>query len=312
MALIAGDTAAAASNRQDESVAVTVRDTRGMPMASVMVFGVDAATRRLAVVGQTDQLGRALLAVRPREHKFGIVSGTLGIVRFTVRGKNAIDLVVAAFRREADDRSPVDGSCLPFNPQKITFLPGRVIDQTGAALAGVRVTAVARESRRIVGETYTGRGGEFSLGLPAGQLEVCALSQGLRMTGVTARPPNSIDFVMSVNTPTETVRIVSGNEIITFRMDESSDPEYVPPPKIDALLRARYGTSLNDKILWGIIAQDEGGPDGVASSWRPLDSRGSYPTPPTSLAIRRNVLTKYWWLRLLQTAPANPARLAGW
>lgn len=106
---------------------------------------------------------------------------------------------------------------------------------------------------------------------------------------------------MKIDAAVQTVRIEEGH-VLSFRLDESMWPEYIPPPQVQAWLRFAYGIERSFYMSCPSMAFT-----------RILDNPRSGPeiiNCPPSVLVHTKKLRKFWWLDVLRSPP-DIARLGG-
>lgn len=259
----------------DDVVTCLVVDEAGTPVPSVVVFAAEASNDRISKVGVADDGGRVTLVIPRRPHNFGLLTPTFGVHSLRARGPTDLVLVVRPIRHAPV--VDVAGASAPWITGTQAFIVrGRVVDELGVGLGGVRIDAV-RSDGAVASSAITGVAGDFAVATPGGRYRLRATAPGL----APARwEPDSggkrLTVVMAISADVQRLEITDG-QVLSFRLDDSVDPEYYPPAKVLAWLRYAYGVCP---------AAD----------------------PPTAHQRRRT--KKYWWLDVLREAPSSPAQRA--
>lgn len=357
---LAAETVAAeavAAEGSAEAARGVVLDREGRPVAEVSVFAVAAGTSRLVASAVTDARGRFEMSLPPQPHELGVMSPVWRLGGFQKRADGESELRVwpAFFKgnlAQAVGRPaarvqvlvpPVDDPNLPdarvVVGASIGQLAGRVVDETGSPLPGVRIVGIDPRTGSPVTVAVTDREGKYTLLARAGGLQVSVAATGLAVKRATRPAPGKLDLELAIAGEPEVVTIYSGH-VIRFRMEDSIWPEYHPPPAVQAWLRFAYGIrspptcSENRPLLPpGLIPRFSQGVDAQHFEMGRGDlGRWSYPRMgiegwirttigedqyqydcPLSVAYKdRARYPKYWWLRVLETAPPSPARIAQW
>jgi hypothetical protein len=267
IALVLGESAAA---RAGTPVSIQVADQDGHPVVGVLVFAADAESDKIAGVATTDAAGEVHLTVPSRRQNFGVLSPTLGVERLITRGPTSFTLVVHPLPAVAGS-GPPDEKATRIRTPHAMVVRGRVIDETGAALAGVRLEAV-RTAGAIAAVALAGQDGRFALVLPGGSFALRAVAPGLKTMKV-GKEQEQVVVMMTIAVEPQTVQIYAGH-VLKFRLEDSIDPEYAPPPTVRAWLAYTYG---------------------ICPSTQPLT------------AGEKRGLKKYWYLDVLRREPPNPA-----
>jgi hypothetical protein len=253
------------------TVTVAVVDAEGHRLPRVMVFAADATT----VVGLA-QAGDDGVATLPSPHpryNFGLLSPSLRLSGVTPRGPGRYDLVAAALPPGAGADHEVARLVAP----RAQVFRGRVLDETGQGLAGVRLDAV-RAGGAVASTAFSlDRQGRFALVVPGGEYGLRASAPGLYAVSGEERA-GLLTVVMAVAGTVETISVTAGHTL-TFRPSDSIDPEYTPPAPVRAWLSFAYG---------------------ICPSAAPLK------------AHEKRSLKKYWYLDVLRTDPPNPATISSW
>jgi hypothetical protein len=291
---------------------VEAADGRGVP--GIWVLALPAEGGAVSAAGQSDGQGRFRLVVPGRRHHLGVASPGWQVARIerTPAGLTRLQLrpvfasraeLQAALARSAGG-APWQAIGLPPTGE-FALVRGRVLDPVGAPLPGVRVIVVDARGRPTAA-TFTNQAGEYTLLAPAGDVRVHVVAGGfkVRQTSGTA---HGLDFVLEIDAAMETISVSTGH-VLRFRASDSSWPEYVPPPAVAAWLRFAHGINLDGGCPTPPAIANQ--PRGAAVSPTAVGGTGRPPSCPVSVAVRGK--QKWWWLRLLESPPPNPASLASW
>jgi hypothetical protein len=255
------------------SITGTVVDPAGKPIADVMVFAADASTDAVAAVAASDAEGKVVLVLPQRRYNFGVLSPRFGVTQLVPRGPGRFQLVVASL-----PGNPIDGAAgepaARIDAPRGLLLRGRVVDETGVGLEGVRLEA-SRESGAVIATVFSGNDGTFALAVPGGKFGLRATAPGLASVR-SAHQGGRLVVVMGISAEAQPVTITEGR-VFTIRPGDSIDPEYTPPAPVRALLRFAYGICP------------------ARTPMRAQDKRG---------------LQKYWYLDVLRRTPPNPATIS--
>jgi hypothetical protein len=251
-------------------VTVAVTDASGAPVAEMLVFAADAASDEIVSVVATDAGGRAAFELDGRPHNFGLYSTNRPILKHARAGEANLAIQVGAPLRE----SARPGPGVRLNLPRARVLRGRVVDEGGAPLAGVRVQVI-RPSGTVATTAISDRAGRVVAPVVQGRAFVTAFAPGLKLKQGT-NAGAELRLVMTIDSEPQTIT-VSDRHVIRFHLRDSVDPEYVPPAPVKAWLCWAYGIGLPDRPLTG---ED------------------------------RKTIKKYWWLDKLREEPPNPARVA--
>jgi hypothetical protein len=268
MALVLGPAAAA---RAGTPVTLLVQDDDGHPVPGVLVFAADAESDKVAGVATTNEAGEVHLTVPSQRQNFGLLSPTLGVERLITRGPTSFTLVAHPLPVGGGSGPPEEKTARIRTP-KAMVVRGRVLDEAGDALGGVRVEAV-RASGAIAAVAVSASDGRFALVLPGGAFTLRPFAPGLKTAKVGRDKEQQIVVVMAVAVEPQSVQIYAGH-VLKFRLEDSIDPEYSPPPTVRAWLAYSYG---------------------ICPSTQPLT------------AGEKRSLKKYWYLDVLRREPPNPA-----
>ena len=167
---------------------------------------------------------------------------------------------------------------------RASVIRGRVVDESGQGLAGVRVEGI-RPTGTAAAVAISGPNGVFALAVPGGETRLDAYAPGLKLvrssvpSGAAGRGAgrSRVLLVMGVAADIQNIVVTEGR-VLRVRPQDSIDPEYSPPAPVKAWLLFAYG----------ICAQ----------------------TRPMTRAQKR-ALKKYWYLDVLRREPPNPASIAG-
>jgi hypothetical protein len=84
-------------------------------------------------------------------------------------------------------------------------------------------------------------------------------------------------LVMGIDAAPQEVTFAERGHVLRFRLDDSVDPEYYPPPQVRLWLCVSYGIRVSSKPL---------------------------------TATQRRQMKRYWYLDVLRREPPNPAKSA--
>ena len=266
IALLSGTPAAGQA-----TVRARVVDQAGRPLPQVVVFAADAG--RVLGMAQSDQAGTVELPRPHPRYNFGVMSPSLRLHGVTPRGPGRFDLITVALPA-APTGEGSDPQVLTITARGASVFHGRVLDEAGRGLQGVRVEA-ARATGPIASTVLSTTGGDFALVVPGGTFALRASAPGLvPLRG--AREGERLVVVMTVATSIQTVTVTTGRTL-SFRTSDSVDPEYAPPAPVRAWLQFAYG---------------------ICPSAGPLR------------AHEKRALKKYWYLDVLRLEPPNPATIS--
>jgi hypothetical protein len=270
-AAAAADTAPAAAQRR--SIVGTVVDPSSKPLRGVMVFASDASTDAVAAVAPSDADGKVELMVARGRYNFGVISPVFGVIRLVPRGPGRFDLVVAPL-----PPNPIDAAAnqlaATIDAPRGFVLRGRVVDETGVGLEGIRLDAV-RESGGVIATVFSDASGTFAVAVPGGHARLRASAPGFNPVR-SAHQGGRLVVVMAIAAAAQRVTITEGS-VFQVRPGDSIDPEYTPPAPVKALLRFAYG---------------------ICPSATPLKAQD------------RRSLKKYWYLDVLRRERPNPATIS--
>jgi hypothetical protein len=255
------------------TVSGILRDQAGRPLPGVMVVSADNRTDQVVGLARSDEAGAFTLPVPYPRFNFGLLSPTHRLFGVHPRGGRRFDLIAASWP-PAGPSDGVDRHVPRIELPRVSIVRGRVRDETGAALAGVRIDAV-RPLGTPVTTAFSREDGQFAIIVPGGALAFRASAPGLLPVRSVWRA-GRLELEMSVAAQTDTVTITTGRTL-TFRPADSIDPEYTPPAPVRAFLLFTYG---------------------ICPSSTPL------------LAHERRGLKRYWYLDVLRQTPPNPATIS--
>jgi hypothetical protein len=271
-----------------------VTSATGVPLQGILVFAVDPASDAIVATAASDDEGRLTMALRPRPHNFGVMSAHYGVQRLISKGVDRFDLVLTALPEGGATTTTAAQAKMPvIRSARMILIRGRVIDEGGQGLAGVRVDAVRAveivsrpEGPRAIGRpiatAISGSGGIFTVVIPAGDTQIQARAPGLAVVGSAVQRENGrvrADrpvLVMGVVAEAQDV-IVTNGRVLRVRLQDSIDPEYTPPAALRAWLLFAYG---------------------ICPATQPLRAR------------EKQALKKYWYLDVLRREPPNPASVS--
>jgi hypothetical protein len=288
----------------------------GAPLEGVTVFALDRDGEQITAAASSDHQGRVSLTIpRSREVVLGATSARFELQRLEVLDPARFRLVMSVMPSELFSLDPAAAvgtvTISPLVPAPagghvLGALRAAVVDEAGGPLAGVRVTMYGESASAPVATTLTDTAGHCLLVAPPGRYRLRPTAPGLkpaRLDTERARPL----LVMAVETRPETIQIADGGKVLSFRLDDSIDPEYYPPPAAKAWLKFRYCLDV-DRMFRRASVNYRFGP-------RPLHNKGERPpfgggmdndprpALPISYAARQLNLEKYWWLKKLYTDP---------
>lgn len=310
------------------SVEITghVRDVAGRDVTGVRVFAVATGEARMLASAHSGAGGRFRLVVAHPHPDVGIISARWVLSSVRATGK-VVEIVVhdALAGRTAEETARTAkgwafallqprgdrsrrGSAMTTAGPTVGMLAGRVVDETGIPLTSTAVMAIDRAGRPTA-VALTDRAGRYSLVGPAGPANVCAIWPGLKVVRARRTEGGDLDFVMTIDAAAERI-VVREGRVIQFRMDESIWPEYLPPPAVRVLLEADYQIDLTNSCFCpGDLLTDP------PQKWK-HPCRGTFATClnptmcPASVWQRQCKVPRYWWLKIIQLEPPNPARSA--
>ena len=275
-------------------VAGQVTDASGRPLPGVVVIAVDPARETIVRMATADHRGDVRMPLPPRPHLFGVMSSQLAVDRLIQRGADAFVLVLKPLPA-AGGAPPARGTEAPvFRSATAALVHGRVVDESGRGLAGVRVDGLrATEWSRddqgefrargvVVSSALSGADGVFVLALPAGDTQLQARAPGLKLVRSSVRPSERpgrtghAALVMGIDAEVQSIVIRDGHTL-RVRIEDSIDPEYTPPAAVRAWLQFAYG---------------------ICSATTPL------------AAGQKRALRRYWYLDVLRREPPNPASIS--
>jgi hypothetical protein len=271
-----------------------VTDADGAPLSGVLVFAVDPASDRIVALASSDDEGRVTMQLRALPHNFGIMSVRHGVQRLIAKGAFGFTLVLRPLPEGAATTTPAPDAKMPvIRAGRATLVRGRVVDEAGHGLAGVRVDAVRAtewrqrsEGMRATGQpiatAISGAQGEFALAIPGGDTQLQARAPGLALVRSAVQQEKGVAradrpiLVMGVATDVQSVTLREGR-VLRVRLQDSIDPAYSPPAPLRAWLLFAYGICSAGQLL---RAQEKQG------------------------------LKPYWYLDVLREEPPNPATIS--
>lgn len=309
----------------DELVEVSgsVLDNAGHAVPRVGVYAVDPRGSHVDAYTRSDQDGLFRLRVPRRTHDFAVMSPGWMLARFQrVDDRHVRITVRAAFPQEPAEIAKQAKGWLPVLAQPrgsapnahgvVTYGPsvglieGHVADETGMRLPGVRILSVAGEGNGLFNVTETDAQGRFSLVTAAGHNRLVVWSPGLKLGKARHAPDGRLEITMAIDAGTETIRTYQGH-VLTFSMEDSIWPEILPPPPVRGFLRLNYGIDIDDNFCPGDLVHTGVGWHGGLATFG-VSCRNAR-TCPASAWQHQCKVPKYWWLRVLESEPPNPARM---
>jgi hypothetical protein len=313
-----GASAAGEASSRQTTIEGSVAAGDGRLVPGVWVLALPAEGGAVSAAAPTDARGRFRLVVPGRRHHLGMVSPGWQLARMSRTPTGLLQLQVRpVFASREELQTALARSAGGAAWQAIGLPPsgafalvrGRVFDAAGSPLPGVRV--IVTDARgRATGATFSNQAGEYTILVPAGEIQVQVVAGGFKVRDSTPTTTGP-DFVLEIDAAMETIAVSTGH-VLRFRISDSSWPEYVPPPAVAAWLRFAYGIDLDADCPKRALPVDDR-PGTRISPTAVGGTAGRGPSPfscPRSVAVRGK--QKWWWLRLLESPPPNPARLASW
>lgn len=289
-----------ALERRERLVGITcdVRDSRGEPVVGIAVSAFDEVSDVVTGIAVSDENGRATLMLPARPHKFAVLSDSYGIQALDATSARSFRLTLIPHPPEPEDDTRKRAPAVVVRLSQAGVLRVKIVDESGKPLAGVLVEAI-RPSGSTARTARSNRDGTIEMALLGGAVRVRPYAPGLKLVKVK-RQPDAIELTMGIDAAGDEVRIVEKGHVLRFRMDDSVDPEYIPPPQVAAWLKFAYCIDYNRKL--------QAMASSCMSGWRPIPDTGyGVPLVPSSVARRCHPEAKYWWLHLIRTVPPNPA-----
>lgn len=310
----------ASASAAPEPVRGRVTDPLGRPIANVIIYSVDERNR-LSGRTRADREGRFEMTLPPGKHLFGVASPRFKVLVFEhdarhigiVLGAQAVDLSPPDFAPEnevaaLDFASPLPASkpALPsageIAPElSLGVVSGRVIDETGVPLAGVRVFAVASAGEGVPAVAFTNAEGRFWLAASEGKYRVLVRAMGLKIARIERPTTTTLEVTLAIDAQPQYVRTYDGR-VVKFQIDNTIWPEYLPPVELRGILYWYYGVHPNafarcpSGFSSGATAMPNSMRDGRHQEW----------VCPISRWVYLGGLKKFWWLRLLESPAPNP------
>lgn len=271
----------------------TVTDAANRPLPGVVVLALDPGRDTIVRLATADERGQVHMALPPRSHLFGVMSASYVVERLVIRGAADFVLVLRPLPEPAG-APPARGTQAPvFRSPRAVLVHGRVTDESGQGLAGVRVDGLRAtewspneqgEMRAIgvvVSSAISRPDGVFVLALPAGDTQIQARAAGLKLVRSSVRPSEPgrsghTALVMGIDAQVQSIVIRQGHTL-QIRIQDSIDPEYTPPAAVKAWLQYAHGIC---------------------------------PTSAPLTAQQKRELKKYWYLDVLRREPPNPASVS--
>jgi hypothetical protein len=185
---------------------------------------------------------------------------------------------------------------------------GTVFDETGVAIAGVRILAVDERKQALVSVAASDAQGRYELVTYAGPNRLFVYAPGLLLNRSRRPAPGTIDFILTVDARVEGITIRSGR-VLSFRMEDSMMPEVYPPAVVATTLQQDYGIDFKNCFCPGdLVNTPPPTPEQRldACKWSAGHSCSRPSRCPLTVWARQCKVPRYWWLRLLQLEPPNP------
>jgi hypothetical protein len=291
----------------------------GTPLQGITVFALDRGNGELVAAARSDPHGRVLLPV-PDGHQvvLGATAGRFEQHTIDALATDSFRLVMGLMPTELMSLDPGAAASLGLMTMRsVTPLPGEnlllgslrgaIVDETGAVLTGVRVTVYGENGGPPLATTASDRAGHFLFVLPPGRYRLRPQASGLkplRFDTDRERP----QIVMTIDPQPSDIQIVDGKHVLSFRLGDSIDPEYYPPPAAKAWLKFSYCLDVDRMLRRGSAMRTNPGPRPVRAARGLRDFGGAdvdvhRREVPLSYAARQLNLEKYWWLKKLYTDP---------
>jgi hypothetical protein len=187
---------AAASPRTAE-VRGRVVDEAGAPVSGVTVFAVDWGTGAIGARVPSDTAGAFCLAVPRRRHQLEADGPGWWLLRREALG-GELRLVMR--------RQPPLAGRAEVAVSAGGQTGGRVTDESGAAIRGVRLTLVDGQGRTVA-VADSDRDGRFGAAVPPGRYALLLFAPGLTMHALASAGPNRWRITLAVEAGLDTVRI---------------------------------------------------------------------------------------------------------
>jgi hypothetical protein len=295
----------------DEMVGEVVFES-GVPLEGVTVYGLDKRGDVVAVA-KSGAKGEVRLATHGRRLVLGAGTPRFELVRVetpTPAEFRAIMRVVPQGVQVLDPAVKDIGEVRVTAEGELAIGAARVavVDETGSGLSGVRVSAYEEGTRVLAATSETDPRGHALLVLAPGRYRLHAVAAGLKPARYEAgrqRPT----IVMAIDAQVESIKITEGPHVISFRLDDSVDPEYYPPPQAKAWLKQQYCLDVDKMFRRASVNRRLPGPPpvrmrGPRSPFGDDDRmQGSPRDVPISYAAEQLHLERYWWLKKLYTSP---------
>jgi hypothetical protein len=291
----------------------------GTPLQGITVFAVDRLSGEIVAAARSDPRGRVLLPV-PDGHQvvLGTTAGRFEQHTITPLAPDSFRLEMGLMPTElmsldattaASQGLMTVSSAMPLPGQDLLLglLRGAIVDETGTSLSGVRLTIYPENGGTPLATTASDPAGHFTFVLPPGRYRLRPLAAGLkplRFDTDRERP----QIVMTIDPQPAEIRLVDGKHVLTFRIEDSIDPEYYPPPAAKAWLKFSYCLDVDRMLRRGSAMRTNPGPRPVRAARGLRDFGGAdvdvhRREVPLSYAARQLNLEKYWWLKKLYTDP---------
>jgi hypothetical protein len=202
--------AAAGSTPRAIEIRGEVVDERGAALAGVTVYAVDAREGTIAERVESSGQGEFVVAV-PRGRRYRIEAEgsawALGHIEKVPPGR--VRLVMTRQPGPAPTgraELTVVGTGTPSGRPAGETVAGRVVDETGAGIHGVRLSIGDLGGRTVAVVDTAGNGG-FSTSLAPGRYALLTFAPGLRLQTVELIGPNRWQLTLGIAAAAETVRI---------------------------------------------------------------------------------------------------------
>jgi hypothetical protein len=258
------------------SVTGLVTDLDGHPLAGIMVFAASADDDLIQSIAVSNDAGEVTFTASKARRNFGVISATHAVAQLTSSGGTRFRLALRPLPRPPGPPDRPAAGAARLQTKNAILLRGRVVDEAGGGLPASRLEAVRNgDDPATVAATSSDGQGRFALGLPGGDYQLRVLAPGFRPTRFS-RHGGQLILVMTIAAEAQRIDIGQGHTL-SFRLEDSIDPEYTPPAPVRAWLLWAYNI-----CPWA----------------------GAIP------ARERKAVKKYWYLDVLRTAPPSPATIS--
>lgn len=208
MTLFLGACAAlVAAAAQGQTVRVSgevVMEGGGGGVSGVTVFAVDERTRNVSGWATSGAQGRFVVHVPGGANRFSAVAADYTMVRVEKLRRGKLRIVVQL--QGQPHATPSASLSVRGHGESLEVVGGRVVDETGVGLSGVRLMLITSQGQRVA-MVSTSAGGTFEAAVAPGPHDLLVFAPGLQLQDLAETGRNRWTITLAVAGGVETVRI---------------------------------------------------------------------------------------------------------